>query len=131
MDGELSLAQTTLGWLFRKISNDFSIDAAREYLRRGLNEQQGSGLRAALKENYDPKFELFFPIIEPDQLEMIDFLNRGANGSVLSAIWNRPANAMENSAKIRVAMKHPREELNRKDAQERFLDEVRRIYRRC
>lgn len=119
------IAQTILGWLSRKIMDEFTESAARQYLRRCLDERQSSGLREALGDNYEARFEVFLPFIEPDRFQSIQFLGNGANGSVLSAVWDRPADIEPWIPRtVSVVLKHPREDLSEIDARNRFLKEV-------
>ena len=121
------LVQSTLGWLFRKISKHFNKDAARQYLRRCIDHDSNIGLRRALGENYKNKYAVFLPYIEPIELEDINFFSSGANGKVYRATWNRPSSMdFKFEAKIQVVLKHiPYSlELPRTAALEKFLKEV-------
>lgn len=125
------LVQSTLGWLFRRICHDFDDFAARQYFQRSLDGCESQGLRKALGDDYEPRYEVFLPFIDPEQLEIIRYLDQGGNGSVLSAIWNKSGSiGSEMSTTLRVALKHPREDIKQDEARKRFLNEVCITYKR-
>ena len=125
-EGELKIAQTTLGFLFRKLVMDFSEDAALEYFRRGVSKSQRQALQLALGEDYAAKYEAFFlPFVDAAQIENVRYLSEGANGTVWSADWVMPHSRSSGETDIvRVALKQPKRQIE--DARENaiFLNEV-------
>jgi len=126
-EGKFLLVQSTLGWLVRKVSNDFSEDAARQYLRRCIDQDSGAKLQKALGEHYKRKYDVFLLYIEPTRLHDIQFIGAGGNGKVYRAVWNRPSSMeYKHPAQIKVALKRIPYSLNlpKSLALEKFLKEV-------
>ena len=114
------MAQTTLGFLFRKLIMDFSERAAREYLHRDVNESEIRHLRDALGNDFAEKFEAFFlPYVDSNQIENIQYLSEGGNGTVWQAVWNRPGFQL-----LPIVLKQPKEGMDGSAGQEKFLNEV-------
>ena len=125
-NGVIKMAQTSLGFLFRKLVMDFSEGAAQEYLRRGLNKMQHQALQYALGDDYVGKYEAFFlPFVESNQIENIKYLSEGANGTVWSAHWKVPHLQSDNPQEAtRVALKQPKKPLGNPDQMDEFVKEV-------
>ena len=126
-DDRLMLAQSPLGWTFRKISKLLNKDAARQFLRRCLDEDHSEELRQVLGKNYKLQHEIFLPYIVPDQLRNIKFLAVGGNGTVWSALWDRSiSNDLGAAREVAVALKRvpARRNLSKEEALEKFLYEV-------
>lgn len=127
-DGEIKIAQTTLGFLFRKLTMEFSELAAREYLKWGYNnfKRHRWALQEALGENYALKYGTFFlPFVDPDELGKFAYLRAGANGTVYSTIWNTPQyQGGGGSTMVSVALKQPKQGLREAEEREKFVTEV-------
>lgn len=126
-DDRLMLVQSLLGWTFRKISKLLNKDAARQFLRRCLDEDHSAELQEALGENYRLQHEIFLPFIVPDQLRNLKFLAAGGNGTVWSAVWDRPiSNDLGTAREVAVALKRipTRRNLSKNEALAKFLHEV-------
>ena len=121
------LVQSTLDWLVRKISKAFNEGAARQYLRRCIDQDSGVKLQKALGENYKHKYDVFLPYIEPRRLQNIQLIGGGGNGKIYRATWDRPSSMdFKHPAMIKVALKRiPYSmELPESQALEKFLKEV-------
>lgn len=126
-DNDLKLVESLLGWTFRKISKLLNKDAARQFLRRCLDEDHSEELRQALGQNYRLQHEIFLPFIVPDQLRNIKFLTVGGNDTIWSALWDRPtSNDLDAAHETAVALKcvPARRKLSRDEALGKFLHEV-------
>lgn len=128
MDGEIKLAQTTLGLLFRKLTVDFSKSAAQDYLKHGFDnyKRHGPALREALGEDYASKYEAFFlPYVDPNRLRDIEELGEGSNGAVWSAVLRGEGpNDLDGPDDVRVALKQPKHGVEDQKEKEAFLNEV-------
>ena len=122
------LVQSTLGWLSRHISKQFNESAARQYLRRCIDDDNDSqNLEVALGESYKARYDVFLLYIEPSQLENIQVCQVGPNGEVYKAVWNRPVSIdCKQQKKVNVALKRVRQSFDvpEKLAVEIFLKEV-------
>jgi hypothetical protein len=130
-NGEIKVAQTTLGLLFRKLTENFSESAAQDYLKYGYEDykRDGRALREALGEDYASKYEAFFlRYVDPNRLHDIEELAEGSNGVVWSAILKG-----ERSSKlapgpgindVHVVLKQPKQGLTDEREKEAFLNEV-------
>jgi hypothetical protein len=120
------LVQSALGWLFRKISENLTEFAARQFLKRCMDEGHGLELKKVLGKYYRVQHEIFLPYIPPDQLQSKAYLAAGGNGEVWSAVWNRPSSYEFGPAhQIYVALKRiPFGNLSKEAALRKFLLEV-------
>lgn len=100
---EIFLLQTTLGWLYRDISNSLGENAAIHYFQQ-LVEWDPSltfELQRLLGSYYQTKYEILLRYIKPQEIEDVAILAKGRNGVVHSAVWN-PS---------RISLYHERREL--------------------
>lgn len=127
-DGKVRLAQTTLGFLFRKLASDFSEQAAYDYLNWGYDNYKRNGhwLQEALGEDYATKYQAFFlPSINSEQIDNVAPLGSGANGIVYSATWKQ-GHLMDpnDQEEILVVLKQPKHTKREDNWEEKFVDEV-------
>jgi hypothetical protein len=130
-NGKIKVAQTTLGLLFRKLTENFSETAAQDYLKYGYEnyKRDGRALREALGEDYASKYEAFFlPYVDPNCLRDIEELGEGSNGIVWSAILKgempseqAPSDGIND---VHVVLKQPKQGLTDEKEKEAFLNEV-------
>ena len=121
------LVQSTLGWLVRKRSKAFNEEAARQYLRRCIDQDSGVNLQKALGENYKHKYDVFLPYIEPRRLQNIQLIGGGGNGKIYKATWDRLSSMdFKHPAMIKVALKRISYSMKLPESQalEKFLKEI-------
>jgi hypothetical protein len=127
-DGELKMAQTTLGFLYRKLASDFSERAAAEYLKWGFRSRKHEAERLgdALGRDYGSKYEAFFlPFVDSTQIANVKPLSEGASGAVWSADWARPhSDGLGLPPSVRIALKQPKNGVITERDKENFINEV-------
>lgn len=126
--GEVRMAQTTLGFLFRKLASDFSRRAAEEYLKWGYMKEKETrpALCDALGPDYARRYESFFlPFVDSKQIGNIQPLGEGANGIVWSGVWHRAEpDKYGRQHPVPIALKQPKYAFGEAREKENFLNEV-------
>jgi len=122
------MVQTTLGFLFRKLTSEFSERAAQEYLKWGHmkeNESQAA-LCEALGPGYAKRYETFFlPYVDSKQIENIQPLGEGEYGIVWSGVWHRgEPDKYGRQQPVPIALKQPKYTHTESQQKESFLTEV-------
>ena len=127
-DGKVRIAQTTLGFLFRKLVSDFDEETAENYFNWGYdNYKRNCGwLQEALGEEYATKYQAFFlPLVDPHQIYDVAELGRGSNGIVYSAKWKGgQSEYLGDEDSISVVLKQPLHTNKEHNWQEKFIEEV-------